>query len=179
MIPTFDHSVESFHNASITENLYNWIRKTLPDGSTILELGSGWATGELAKHYTMFSVEHSEKYLDKYDSTYLHAPLKEHKQLANHDSTRWYDADILRDMLEDKEYDLLLIDGPPQTRSGFYKYMALFDESKIWVFDDLHRNLDRKVISSCASKLQCPYIVYCSDDGKPFGVINDPILEKQ
>ncbi len=179
MIPTFDMSVESFHNASITTRLFNWIRETLPEGSTILELGSGWATGQFAEHYTMFSVEHSAKYLDKYDSTYLHVPLKEHKQMANHVSTKWYDADILKEKLKGVEYDLLLVDGPPQTRSGFYKYMELFDESKIWVFDDMHRGIDRKVVVSVASRLASPYIVYCSDDGKPFAVINDPVLVKE
>lgn len=178
-IPKYNMSVDSFHNASITNNLYDWILKTLPAGGTILELGSGWGTGELAKHYTMYSVEHSAKYLDKYDSTYLEVPLKDHKPLANHLTTRWYDADILREKLKGIEYDLLLIDGPPQTRSGFYKYMELFDDSKIWVFDDMHRDIDRRVVGSCSSHLMVPYIVYCSDDGKPFGVINDPILEKE
>ena len=164
---------------SITENLFNHVRKILPEGSTILELGSGWGTGELAKHYTMYSVEHDEKYLDKYDSTYLHVPLKEHKKLKNHDTTLWYDADILRDMLEGLEYDLLLIDGPPQTRSGFYKYKKMFDSSAIWVFDDIHRSVDRRALNSVASAARSPYIVYCSVDGKPFGVINDPILKEK
>jgi hypothetical protein len=177
LIPKHDTSTESFHDHSITKRLYDWICDNLPAGSTILELGSGYGTGELAKHYTMYSVEHNEEYLDKYDSTYLHVPLKEHKPLANHTETLWYDAEILRYMLWNCKYDLLLIDGPPQTRSGFYKYMKLFDESKIWVFDDMHREIDRKVVVSVASRLMSPYIVYCSDDGKPFAVINDPILE--
>ncbi len=172
-----DESDESFHNHSITENLFNYIRKTLPEGSTLLELGSGWATGELANHYMMYSVEHNEEWLYKYDSTYLHVPLKEHKPLANHLTTLWYDSDILRYKLKGLEYDLLLVDGPPQTRSGFYKYHDLFDTNAIWVFDDIHRDIDRRVVTSTASKLEEPYIVYCSEDGKPFAVIRDPILK--
>ena len=174
---TYDTSTEGFHNHSITENLYNYIRKTLADGSTILELGSGWGTGQLSKFYTMFSVEHDEEYLGKYDSTYLHVPLKEHKKLANHHTTLWYDAEVLKTMLENISYDLLLVDGPPQTRSGFYKYMTLFDEHKIWVFDDMHREIDKRVVNSTASRLRRPYVVYISDDGKPFAVINDPVLK--
>lgn len=177
-----DESDESFHNYSITQNLFDYIRKVLPAGGTILELGSGWATGELAKYYTMYSVEHAEEWLDKYDSTYLHVPLKEHKKMANHLSTLWYDADILREKIKGIKYDLILIDGPPHTRSGFYKYFnhnALFDSSAIMVFDDAHRFIDKAVINSVASKLNVPYIIYCSDDGKPFGVVNDPILNNK
>lgn len=171
-----DESDASFHDHSITKNLFDYIRKTLPEGSTILELGSGWGTGELAKYYTMYSVEHDEEWLDKYNTTYLHVPLKEHKPLANHLTTLWYDADILRDKLWKCKYDLLLIDGPPQTRSGFYKYHDLFDTDAIWVFDDMHREIDKRVVGSVASKLEKPYVVYCSEDGKPFAVLNDPVL---
>jgi hypothetical protein len=47
----------------------------LVDGSTILELGSGWASGELSKHYRVYSVEHDEKWLDAFDTNYIYAPL--------------------------------------------------------------------------------------------------------
>ncbi len=172
-----DKSETSFHDASITENMFNYILGVLPDGSTILELGSGWATGELAKHYTMFSVEHDEDYLDKYDSTYLEVPLKQHKKLKNHESIIWYDSDILAEKLKGIKYDLLLVDGPPQTRSGFYKYKELFDSDAIWIFDDIHRSVDRRVLNSVATAARRPYVVYCSVDGKPFGVINDPVMK--
>ena len=33
----------------ITFSLYNEIKKILPEGKTILELGSGWGTSQLAK----------------------------------------------------------------------------------------------------------------------------------
>lgn len=175
-IPVPDPTDESFHNYSITKRLFDYIRETLPEGSTILELGSGWSTGELAKYYKVYSVEHDEEYVDKYDSTYLYVGLKEHKKLANHQSTLWYDAKLLKAKLEGIKYDLLLIDGPPQTRSGFFKYMNLFDTSAIWVFDDMDRSIDRQVVISVSSRLCCPYIVYQSDDGKPFAVVNDPVL---
>ena len=162
---------------SIDCSLYAFIRKVLSDGSTILELGSGYGTSQLAKYYTMISVEHDMKFLDKYDSTYLWVPLKEHKEIKNHPTTCWYDAEVLKHKLFGFKYALLLIDGPPQTRSGFFKYFDIFDESVIMVFDDLHRDCERKVINSIASKLKCPYVVYGSGDGKSFGVINDPYLK--
>ncbi len=169
-----DMSEESFDDKSITQALFDYIRLILPDGKTILELGSGWATGQLANHYTMYSVEHDEKYLDKYDSTYFHVPLKEHNPMHNHKTTIWYDPIILKDMMEGLEYDLLLIDGPPHNRSGFYKYFDLFDEKVIMVFDDITREADKKVVNSISSRLKCPYTIRGNGEGKPFGVLNDP-----
>jgi hypothetical protein len=162
--------------ASIEKEVYDYIRKVLPDGGTILELGSGWATGELAKHYTMYSVEHDEDYLDKYDSTYIHAPLREHKKVKNHKSTLWYNSDTLKEKLEGIEYDLLLIDGPPGTRSGFVKYIGLFDLTAILLFDDTNRRLDMRVADSVATRLKVPMVKYRGPK-KSFVVLNDPCLK--
>ncbi len=164
--------------ASIDKSLFNTIRKILPEGSTILELGSGWATSELAKHYTMYSVEHDAAYVDKYDSTYIHAPLKRHKRVKNHPSDLWYDADILREKLKGIQYDLLLIDGPPGTRSGFIKYIDLFDTKAIWVFDDANRLCDRKVVNSASSKLGVPFVTYHGSPRKTYAVLNNPLLRR-
>ena len=173
LIPKYDLSEESFHAHSISKNLFDYICSVLPEGRTILELGSGWGTGELAKHYKMYSVEHDLKFVDKYKSTYLHVPLKEHKQLANHKTTLWYDAVILKEKIKGIKYDMLLVDGPPQTRSGFYKYYTLFDMDAILVFDDYNREVDRRVVNSVAVQLKRLYVVHPSDDGKPFAVINE------
>lgn len=161
---------------SIDKKLYNYIRGVLPAGSTILELGSGWATNELAKHYTMYSVEHELEWVGKYNSSYMYVPLCEHKPIKNHEHTRWYSADILRPKLQGIEYDLLLIDGPPQTRSGFFKYMELFDASAIWIFDDSNRKGDRAVINSVGTKLDLPWVTYHGGPDKTFSVFNSPLL---
>ena len=165
---------------SIDPSLCDYIRKILPDGSTILELGSGAGTEWLAEYYTMYSVEHNEKFVDKYKSTYFYCPLTKHKALRNHDGPmEWFDRDILKPALIalDGKYDLLLIDGPPGgTRCGIVKYIELFRSDVPIVLDDLHRQADRKIINSIASKLRKPYVTYGYLDGKPFGVINDPCL---
>ncbi len=158
----------------IDESLFNYIRNVLPTGSTILELGSGYGTGRLAEYYTMYSVEHNEYFLNKYDSTYIYAPLCEHKAIQNHEGTNWYSADILRPQVENLKYDLLLVDGPPKHRAGFVKYKDMFDLDAILVFDDYARSIERKVVNSIASHLKRPYIIYGCGEGKPFGVINDP-----
>ena len=160
---------------AIDKKLYNHIRNILPEGSTILELGSGHSTGVLAKHYTMYSVEHDLEWVDKYNSTYLYVPLKEHKEIKHHRYTRWYDATRLKEELVGIKYDLLLVDGPPVTRSGFFKYMSLFDSNAIWIFDDSNRGPDLKVINSVCTKLDRPWVTYMCKD-KTFSVIGSPLL---
>jgi predicted O-methyltransferase YrrM len=162
--------------AAITEGLYEYIRRVLPEGSTILELGSGFGTGSLGAYYHMHSVEHDEKYLYLYDSNYIRVPLKEHKAVQNHEGTLWYDADILRPQLQklNNNYDLLLIDGPPVSRAGFVKYFDMFNPKAIMVFDDVNRRRDNRVMLSIASKLQLPFVTYGAGTEKLFGVINDP-----
>lgn len=100
-----------FGGWSIERECFELIRRILPSGSTILELGSGWVTGELAKHYNMVSIEHDAAHVDKYPSHYIHAPLVD----------GWYDRQAIRVKLFRKEcraYDLLLIDGPPTNSIG-------------------------------------------------------------
>lgn len=165
-----------FGQWSIDKKLYNYIRAVLPAGSTILELGSGEVTEVLARHYTMYSVEHDPKWVGKYTSTYLYVPLCEHKPIKNHEHTRWYSADVLKPQLQGIRYDLLLVDGPPQTRSGFFKYMSLFDASAIWIFDDSNRGGDRAVLNSVGTRLDRPWITYHSGPDKTFSVFNSPLL---
>ncbi len=164
-------------HATIDKRLFEYIRKVLPEGSTILELGSGWATGELAKHYKMYSVEHDPKYVGVYNSTYLEVPLCEHKQIHKHESTVWYDPTLLASKLKGIKYELLLVDGPVRVRSGFVKYQRLFDLNVITIFDDVDRSIDGLVVSAVARGLKRPYTVY--SEGKSFAVLNDPIWEKK
>jgi hypothetical protein len=161
---------------SIDKSLYDFIRKVMPEGGSILELGSGWSTSELSKNYTMHSVEHDEEFVGKYNSTYIHAPLKEHKKIKNHKYNIWYDADVLRNKLKGIKYDLLLIDGPPGTRSGFIKYIDLFDTNAIWIFDDSNRGSDWDVVNSAASRLEVPIVTYHGSTSKTYSVLNHPSL---
>ncbi len=160
---------------AIDKKLYNYIRKILLEGSTILELGSGHSTDVLAEYYTMYSVEHDEEWVGKYNSTYLHVPLKEHKAIKGHQYTRWYDASVLKPKLKGIKYDLLLVDGPPITRSGFFKYMKLFDSNAIWILDDSNRKAEAKVLNSVCARLDRPWVTYHGTE-KTFSVINSPLL---
>ncbi len=153
----------AFGGWSIDEELFNFIREILPPEKTILELGSGWASGEFSKYYTIYSVEHSQRWLDKYDTNYIYAPIK----------NQWYDADVLKKLLPTK-YDLILVDGPPgfgkTNRLGFYDNLDLFKTDIPIIFDDVNRKDEYSLMIRVAQKLQRDVAVFIGND-KRFGVV--------
>lgn len=116
---------------AICEGLFKWIRENLPEGSTILEFGSGRGTIELTKYYNVYSVEQDSEWLGLAErSNYIHAPIK----------NGWYDTDILFSKLPDK-YDLILVDGPKGSgnRAGLRSYWHMFNADVPIVMDDTNR----------------------------------------
>lgn len=141
---------------------YNAITKLL-SGGVILELGSGYGTKILSERYTMYSIEHNDSWLNKYDSTYIHAPIID----------GWYDVDVLRNELP-IGYDLILIDGPPTTispqiRTGFLKNISLFNTDAIMVFDDVNRSSERWLTEQVSELVNRKLTIY--GDNKQFAVI--------
>lgn len=134
---------------AISAEVLEYILETFPAGSTILELGSGSGTGELAKYYKMYSIEHNPKWLHKYNSTYIYAPIKDYG------TYKWYDVAYLKKALP-KHYDLILIDGPLGSigRYGFFHHMGLFDTDVTILFDDTNRAAERKLFNDVAAKLK-------------------------
>lgn len=122
---------------AISTELFNWMLENIPKGSTILELGSGRGTSELVKHYNVYSVEHDNRWLNLVPlSNYIHAPLVD----------GWYDVRILEQQLP-KEYDVLLIDGPPaEKRVGILKHLHLFRRDVLIIVDDSHRKTDFSIV---------------------------------
>lgn len=165
---------------SIQPGLIRTIKEILPTGKTILELGSGYGTSVLVEDYTVYSIEHNHRWLNRYHDNYIHAPLKEHKAVNHYDGTKWYDFEVLNRELPKIDYDLLLVDGPPYHRAGFIKYFSLFKRDVPIVFDDYNRPADRAIVIKIAHLLNKPYIVRGTDeylsghDKKLFAIINDP-----
>lgn len=130
--------MENFHDYMISRELYRWIRNNLKEGNTILELGSGDGTRLLSERYKMYSIENNEKWLNKYDSTYIHAPIK----------NNWFDVEVLKKELPN-DYDLILVDAPPgfneNARMGFYTNIELFNTSVPIIIDDIHRPGERRL----------------------------------
>ena len=181
----------SFGSWSISEICFNYIREILPEGKIILELGSGWTTGELAKYYKMYSIENYKEWIDKYDSTYIYAPIRKYqkefdkswwndvelnflapKGIPGENSVMqlgWFDPDIVKSQLP-KEYDLILVDGPNGTfgRGGFYKYLDWFKKDVPIIIDDINRDGERALMEKISQKLDRNYMIL---DDKVTGVI--------
>ena len=86
---------------SVSKELFYYIRSVLPEGGTMLELGSGFMSKEFSKFYTVYSIEHDKHYIGRYNTNYIYAPIK----------NGWYSIEALKEKLP-AMYDLILIDGP-------------------------------------------------------------------
>ncbi|MHA1469200.1 MAG: hypothetical protein ACTSSP_01420 [Candidatus Asgardarchaeia archaeon] len=147
------------------DEIHEWIHDNLPEGSTILELGSGKGTARLAEKYKMFSVEHDKRWMNKYNSTYIYASIKD----------GWYDVKALRKKLP-KHYDLLLVDGPPRKVDGtkvgrkkMSEFMDLFNTNVIMLFDDSDRGREAKLIQAVKDKVGRDYTNYKGRDHRGKG----------
>ena len=135
----------TFGGGVIPEELFNWIRKNLPEGKTILEFGSGEGTKELLKYYTVYSVEHDKKWLNLAEGgNYIYAPI------IDYGGYKWYDFMEIEDNLP-TSYDLIIVDGPPgymashPGRYGFVRHSHLFDMTVPIVLDDTHRDIEQRM----------------------------------
>ena len=153
-----------FGGWAISKQLFDWLLDALPKKSTILELGSGAGTQQLAKHFRMISVEHDSDFVGRYDSKYIFAPIV----------NGWYDAAIIGNELSrlSVRYDLLLVDGPPQQigRAGILQNLGLFDLTKPIVLDDVNRGPEREILEALAKRVGRQHQIF-SDDVKSFGVL--------
>ena len=143
-------SVGDFGGWSISKFLFDFINELLEPGSRIIEMGSGWGTGELAKNFEMYSIEHDPRFLNIHHSNYINAPIVEYSDDSFPNHIGWYNSDVLTKELP-KDYDLILVDGPPGMigRSGFYRHLGLFRQDVPIILDDVNRkdelNLLKKV----------------------------------
>ena len=152
--------VNDWGGNSISKALFTYLEETLPEGKTILELGSGWGTGKLAEKWNVWSVEDDAKWAGKYNDQYFEVPL----------SDSWYNPGILAIYLEGLAYDLLLIDGPYDNREGFLNYLYLFNADVPMVFDDVRRKSGRRIIEQTSVKLDRPWDLH-GQGREMFGVI--------
>jgi len=132
---------------SISQQVVDWIRATLPRGSVILECGSGYGSGILSLYYEIHSIEHNSYWLGKYRGPhYIYAPIVD----------RWYDVERLKCELPSLTYNLILVDGPNGEigRKGFFENLDLFNvEGTIIVFDDIDRKAEFDLMMAVAHKL--------------------------
>lgn len=145
-------------------NCLSFIFRLLPGDSTILELGSGEGSGVLCEQFNLFSVEHDSRWLGRYDSTYIFAPLG---------PDGWYCLDMLRGKLPTR-YDLFLIDGPPgEARPLLLLHLNLFKLDCPIIIDDINRERDLIMARALAEMLKRPLLVFDEPDGRQFGYIGE------
>lgn len=151
-----------FGGWSISKELFDCIRTLLPVGKTLLELGSGWASEEFSKYYTVYSIEHDQDWVDKYTTNYIYAPI----------TNGWYDVEILKKELP-AHYDLILVDGPPGWigRGGFYTYLSLFNTNVPIIFDDVNRPAEYELMVNVATFLHKKFVIFTDSSNKQFGVV--------
>ncbi len=148
------------------DEIIEWIKNNIPKGSTILELGSGkGSTQYLCDDYDLYSIEHEKRWLNKFDSTYIYAPIKD----------GFYNTDILKKELPE-EYALILVDGPPRKidgkkvgRKGFGENLDLFNTNCVIMFDDSDRGREKKLIASVCEQLGREVVQYKGHDHRGKG----------
>jgi hypothetical protein len=120
-----------FGGHSITKESFDLICELMPEGGTLLELGSGRVTELFAEKYTLYSVENDPMWVDNYDCEYIYAPLVD---------DLWYDVEILKANLP-VDYDMLLVDGPrtQERRAHILNNLELFRDDRVWLFDDVNQ----------------------------------------
>ena len=153
-----------FGGSSINRELFNFIRSILPERKVLLELGSGWTSGQFSQYYTVYSIEHDRRWLGKYKTNYIYAPIK----------NRWYNPAIVKEKLP-AHYDLILVDGPPgfgsTGRDGFFTHLDLFKTDITIIFDDVNRKAEYKLMIKVGQRLQRDAVVFGNQSQKKFGVI--------
>ncbi len=153
---------------SIEKECFDKIIELTPRGGNILELGSGPTSGELSKHFNVWSIEHDHAWIGKYNTNYIYAPL----------TNNWYNMfDILTYLPEGIKFDLILVDGPPagqgnpMGRWGFIPFSNMVVEDKtVVIVDDIQREEDNGLFLELAKIWGRTTQSYKFD--KSFGVIN-------
>lgn len=152
-----------FGGMGISKLMYDKILELIPNGSNILELGSGdVSTRLLSRHYNMFSIENNIDFIGKYQSKYIHAPL----------ASGWYDINAIKDKLP-KHYELLLIDGPRGSRKTTVEdIQRSFNIDKcVIIVDDTNRSENKRLFTGLSNLFPHRQSEIISCHEKSFGII--------
>ena len=120
---------------AIEQGVVNLLLNKIPQGSLVLEFGSGFGTGMLLKYYKVVSIEHNLFYAVQRSSehTCIHSPLQ----------SNWYSPEHVANALAFNPA-VILIDGPPgELRKNILANLDLFEHlSCPVIFDDVDRETD-------------------------------------
>jgi len=132
---------KNFTGYSISTKLYDWLLKNISKNQTILEIGSGTGTIELANNFNVISIDHNPEWINLTDKcNYILAKLK----------NNWYDITILKNELPKYNYNVIIVDAPngSKPRYGFIDNLHLFDLSNVnyIIVDDTNRETEKKIV---------------------------------
>ena len=139
---------------SLPEELMAWIWTHIPDGSTILEFGSGNGSLKLSEKYDLMSIEHDPKWLHLSNGRYIYAPIVENKSSSNFSECGWYDIEKLVDL--PVFFDVIIVDGPTGTigRSGILEYIDQMPRCDYLIIDDTDRKPEQNLASIMIERLE-------------------------
>ncbi len=147
-----------FGGSGITHELFDWVRENVDRGSTVVELGAGFvSTRVLSRRYDLYSVEQNPKYIGRFRSHYILAPVDS--------QSGWYAFD--KNLLP-ATIDLLLIDGPSGegNRTGIKDNLDIVRRARIVMVDDTWRSSERDLANNLAQLLN-----YTFEDHEHFCVL--------
>ena len=143
--------------SGIEKELFDFILNKFPEGSTIIELGSGYcSTKAFSLYYDTYSIDENADYVNIFDGVkYLHAPKKD----------GWYDRDSVKDFLPN-EYSLVFVDGPSGegNRDGLIKNLDLFRTDSSFIFHDTYRDPEKNLAVEISRILNRPVKFYENSD---------------
>ncbi len=143
--------------SGIAECLFRFIANKIPEGSIVVEIGSGaCSTPALSSIYKLYSIEDNPNYINKYKSSiYIKAPLK----------NGWYDRNIVSKHMP-KKCALVFVDGPvgEGNRSGLLNNLDLFDADTIFIFHDTYRKPEIQLAIDVADILNKSVTFYTKGD---------------
>tara|TARA_B100001094_G_scaffold305029_1_gene334494 strand:- start:1958 stop:2473 length:516 start_codon:yes stop_codon:yes gene_type:complete len=130
-----------------------WVDENLPEGSLILEFGSGHGSVELSKNYELISVEHDEKWLGLSQGQYIHAEIVSNQTSSKYSEKGWYNQEKLHEL--PAEVDAIIIDGPPGQigRIGILEFLPMLPKTQFIIVDDTDRIAEKKLLNELAKKL--------------------------
>jgi len=150
--------------SGIGKEVFDFVRRRLAKGSTILELGSGnGSTKHFGEIYKVYSIEQDSAWLNKHKSTYIHAPIVD----------GWFDKKVLKKKLP-KKYDMIFVDAPvgEGNRWGFaHNYKELFKKNVPIIIHDAQRGEERKMALFMQEKFGLELRFFMEDENSDFAVL--------
>lgn len=143
--------------SGIELELFQFILNEFQEGSTIVELGSGYcSTKAFSLYFDTYSIDQNLDYINIFDSVkYLHAPI----------TNGWYDRELVKNFLP-KKYSLVFVDGPlgEGNRSGLIDNIDIFDKDSSFIFHDTYRGPEKKLANDIAKIINKEIFFYENSD---------------